>query len=204
MLVSGGVDSVVLLGELLDQGHEIHPIYVRSGYRWEQAELHWIGRILKTIDGNKLKPLTVLRIPAAPVIDKGHWSLSGHGVPSRKAAWDSVYLPGRNLVLLSEAGVLCAERGVGALALAVLKGNPFPDATPKFFAIMSRAIAEAVGRPLLVMAPYRTLTKAQVVCRGHALDLPLELTFSCINPRGLKACGKCSKCAERDAALQIH
>jgi 7-cyano-7-deazaguanine synthase len=204
VLVSGGVDSVVLLGELLDQGREVHPIYVRSGFRWEKAELHWIRRILKTIDGHRLKPLTVLRVPAAPVIDQGHWSLSGRGVPSARAAWDSVYLPGRNLVLLSEAGVLCAERGVGALALAVLKGNPFSDATPKFFAIMSRAITQATGSPLIVMAPYRALTKLQVVCRGRSLDLPLELTFSCINPRGLKPCGKCSKCGERDEALRLH
>jgi 7-cyano-7-deazaguanine synthase len=195
------VDSVVLLGDMIARGWKVHPIYVRAGFRWEAAELYWVRRILRAIDGKSLSPLTVLRIPAAPVVDPGHWSLSGRGVPEADAAWDSVYLPGRNLVLLSEAGVLCAERGASTLALAVLKGNPFPDATPRFFSLMSRSISAAVARPLKVVAPYRAKTKAQVVRRGRELRLPLELTFSCINPKGVRPCGRCSKCGERDSAL---
>jgi 7-cyano-7-deazaguanine synthase len=203
VLMSGGLDSLVLAGELLASGREVHPIYVRAGFRWERAELHWIRRILRRLkDFGKLAPLCELRIPAAPMVGPSHWSLTGRGVPGKRAAWDSVYLPGRNLVLLGEAGVLCAERGVAELALGVLRGNPFPDATPRFFTLMSRAISAALGRPLKVLAPYRATSKDAVVARGRRLGLPLELAFSCLDPRGLRPCLRCSKCGERLAALR--
>jgi hypothetical protein len=32
-------------------------------------------------------------------------------------------------------------------------------------------------------------------------NLPLELTFSCIDPHCLLHCGRCNKCAERRAAF---
>ncbi|MDP3543948.1 MAG: 7-cyano-7-deazaguanine synthase [Elusimicrobiota bacterium] len=35
-----------------------------------------------------------------------------------------------------------------------------------------------------------------------ARRFPLELTFSCLRPRGVKPCGNCSKCAERRAGLR--
>lgn len=44
VLASGGFDSGVLLADLLERGHEVHPFYVRFGYNWEDAELYWLRR----------------------------------------------------------------------------------------------------------------------------------------------------------------
>ena len=35
-------------------------------------------------------------------------------------------------------------------------------------------------------------------------DMPLELTFSCIDPRDGLHCGRCNKCAERQEAFRSH
>jgi 7-cyano-7-deazaguanine synthase len=43
------------------------------------------------------------------------------------------------------------------------------------------------------------MTKRQVMQLGR--ELPLELTFSCIAPVGELHCGRCNKCAERQAAF---
>jgi 7-cyano-7-deazaguanine synthase len=43
------------------------------------------------------------------------------------------------------------------------------------------------------------LSKKEVMERGRRL--PLELTFSCLNPRGKMHCGACNKCAERMAVF---
>ena len=43
---------------------------------------------------------------------------------------EDVYLTGRNLVLLTKAGVLAARHGAHRIALGPLAGNPFPDARP--------------------------------------------------------------------------
>ncbi len=194
LLAGAGVDSSALAWELLNRGFEVHPLYIRCGFRWERAELFWLKRLLGRLARPGLKPLTVMAAPMDGAL-AGHWSLSGRAVPDARSAADSVYLPGRNLILLSQAGVLCGLKGLPAIATAVLRGNPFPDARPAAFAAMSRAISLAVGRRVEVFAPYLRLSKSRVLARTPGL--PLELTFSCLNPRGRRACGNCNKCAER-------
>lgn len=194
LLVSGGLDSAALLAELLSRGREVHPLYVRCGMVWEEAELFWLRRQLRALAGPRLRPLCVVQAPMAPLLAP-HWSLTGRRVPPAGSPWDSVHLPGRNLLLLSEAGILCWRRGLRTIALAVLKGNPFLDARPAFFKAMEAALRESLGVRLSVTAPYRLLSKREVGRRVPAL--PWALTFSCLKPRGLRPCGGCSKCEER-------
>ncbi len=203
VLASGGFDSSVLIADYLARGWEVHPFYARSGFYWEKAELHWLKRFLGAMKNRRLKPLTIAEVPMRWIMG-GHWSLSGKGVPSSRAAWDSVYLPGRNLLLLSQAGVYAATHGVPIVALGVLKGNPFADSRPRFLKDMESAINDALRARLKVEAPYTKLSKAQVLKRAAHLGarFPLELTFSCLHPRGLKPCGRCSKCGETKTKLR--
>ncbi|MBI2385308.1 MAG: 7-cyano-7-deazaguanine synthase [Elusimicrobia bacterium] len=203
ILASGGFDSGVLLADYLERGYEVHPFYVSSGFFWEKAELHWLRRFLKALKSPRLKPLTVAETPMGWIMG-GHWSLTGKGVPSSRAAWDSVYLPGRNLLLLSQAGVYAATRGLPLVVLGVLRGNPFADSKPRFLMDMESAINDALRSRLKVEAPYTKLHKDGVARLAERLGkrFPLELTFSCLRPRGVDPCGKCSKCAERRAGLR--
>jgi 7-cyano-7-deazaguanine synthase len=198
VLVSGGFDSCVLVGDLLRRGHAVYPLYVRCGFKWERAELHWLRKFLAAIESPRLKPVHVVDVPMGREL-AGHWSLTGKRVPSASAAWTAVYLPGRNLVLLGRAAVFCLQRRVPSIAEAVLKGNPFKDATPAFRRALERAIAAGTGKRIELLAPYAKLTKAQVAARGKGL--PLHLTFSCLRPRGLAECGSCSKCGEKRGLL---
>lgn len=202
VLASGGFDSGVLIADLLERGWEVHPFYVASGFYWEKAELHWLRRFLSKLKGPRLKPLTVAETPMRWIMG-GHWSLTGRGVPSSRAAWDSVYLPGRNLLLLSQAGVYAATRGLPLVVLGVLRGNPFADSRPRFLKDMESAINDALRSRLKVEAPYTRLHKDGVARLAARLGtrFPRELTFSCLRPRGVNPCGKCSKCAERRAGL---
>jgi 7-cyano-7-deazaguanine synthase in queuosine biosynthesis len=61
-----------------------------------------------------------------------------------------VYLTGRNIVLLSKAGIYCAQRKLSRMAIGPLAGNPFPDATPEFFATMSRALSLGLAHEITV------------------------------------------------------
>jgi 7-cyano-7-deazaguanine synthase len=81
------------------------------------------------------------------------------------------------------------------VALAPLESNPFPDATPEFFAAYEAVVNQAVGGNVRVCQPYRGLHKVDVLRRGAGL--PLGLTFSCIRPVAGRHCGACNKCAER-------
>ncbi len=200
MLASGGLDSAVLVATLARR-HAVHPLYVRSGLAWERAERALLARYLTALrrTGARIAPLAEVCVPADALYGRGHWSISGKGVPRAGAAYASNYLPGRNLLLVTIAAVHCARARIGTIALALLAGNPFPDATPRFLRDVGRLAGMALGRRIVVRAPFRTLAKAEVIRRGR--HLPLELTLSCARPRGLRHCGRCTKCEERRSAF---
>jgi len=203
VLVSGGLDSAVLVHAMAQRFALVFPLYVRAGLRWEPVEEYWLKRFLKATasrNGNgAIQPLTVARLPVADVYGR-HWSLTGRGVPGAGSADRAVYLPGRNLLLLSKAAVFCALRDVPAVALGPLKGNPFPDATADFFRGFARLASRALESPLRVLTPFAHLSKTQVIRAGRRL--PLELTLSCMRPAGRRHCGACNKCAERRRAFR--
>ena len=144
-----------------------------------------------------LRPVAVLDQPARGDLYGDHWSLSGRQVPGARTADDAVFLPGRNVLLLSKALLWCHLNRVHALALAPLESNPFPDATPAFLTAMAGVVNQAVGGSVAIRLPYRGLHKTEVLHRGRQLQLPLAWTFSCLRPLKLRPCGACNKCAER-------
>ena len=83
-----------------------------------------------------------------------------------------------------------------------LDHNPFPDATPAFRDAMAAALSLGLAHELEIAAPYASVSKAEVIRRGTALSVPLELTLSCMSPAdGARHCGVCSKCRERHDAF---
>jgi 7-cyano-7-deazaguanine synthase len=198
VLVSGGLDSAVLLGEALRDAAAVHPLYVRHGLAWEATELDHLHRFLDAVACPVLRPLRVLEMPVADLYGD-HWSLTGRGVPDDRSPDEAVFLPGRNVLLLAKAMLWCHLHGVPAVALAPLESNPFPDATPEFFAAYQRVVNQGIGGSVQVLRPYAGLDKVAVLRRGRGL--PLGATFSCIRPAGGKHCGRCNKCGERRRAF---
>jgi 7-cyano-7-deazaguanine synthase len=198
VLLSGGLDSSILLGQLLRQGYCVRPFYIRAGLVWERAELAAVRRWLRALATPRLEKLVILDMPLADLYD-GHWAMTGSAVPDAASADEAVYLPGRNALLTIKAALWCQLHGIERLALAVLASNPFADAQPEFFNPFQAALRRAHGGPLRIVRPFARLSKRQVMRRGA--ELPLELTFSCIAPVGPLHCGRCNKCAERQAAF---
>ena len=198
VLASGGADSAVLVADLLRRGRAVHPIHVRFGLAWEDAEEAHLRRFLGTLTDPAPQPLLVVDVPIGPVYGS-HWSVSGQDVPDDETPDDAVYLPGRNLLLLALPSVWCQLNGVHQIALGTLKGNPFPDATDAFFTEFSRLVERGMDHVLEVLTPFSDLGKADVLELGRGLAL--EHTFSCIDPHDGRHCGRCNKCAERRHAF---
>lgn len=199
VLLSGGVDSAVLVAELCKQHESVSPLYVRCGLYWEPTELEHARRFLDALTASNLAPLRVFELPLSDLYGD-HWSFTGRDVPDHTTPDEAVYLPGRNLLLLAKPALWCHMNGVGAIALGPLKNNPFRDSTPDFFRACETALEEAVGGRLCILRPFAELSKQEVLVLGR--DLPLELTFSCIRPVDGLHCGRCNKCAERQAAFK--
>ena len=227
VLLSGGLDSAVLLAEEASRG-EVQPIYVSAGLAWEQAERDAVARLLASGRvGSRVLPLVSLSVDMRDVYPATHWSIEGRP-PAYHTPDEDVYLPGRNIILLAKAGVYCAAARLERLVLGTLAHNPFPDATPEFRSAMAHALSLGLAHTLRIDAPYAGVSKAEVVRRGASLGVPLELTLSCMNPPGTglrgshgdlsptglhrsygdlspalqaRHCGACSKCRERHDAF---
>jgi 7-cyano-7-deazaguanine synthase len=143
VLVSGGADSAVLLAESLRSHSLVHPLYVRCGLCWEETELVHLRRFLDVVRSPALAGLHILEMPVRDLYRSSHWSLTGENVPDGDTPDDAVFLPGRNVLLLAKAMLWCHLNAVPELAMAPLEANPFPDATPLFFAQYEAAVSRA-------------------------------------------------------------
>lgn len=198
VLVSGGLDSAVLLHRLFQRGQRLVPVYVRCGFMWEPTELYWMRRLLRTFSRRRVSPLRVVTLPLQSVYGS-HWSFTARRIPGARSADAAVYLPGRNVLLLTAAAIVCAQHRGSGIALGTLRGNPFGDATPRFFRQMAACLSQALSHPIRILTPLRHMRKSELI--RHAAGVPFELTFSCLHPRGRCHCGGCNKCAERRRAF---
>ncbi len=199
VLASGGLDSAILVADLLRKQRRVQPIYIRTGLVWQEQELPALRRFLGEIVTPDLAELVVLDLPLADLY-AGHWSLTGANIPAADSPDEAVFLPGRNALLLVKAAVWCQLHGVGELAMAPLGTSPFEDASEAFFRDFQSAINRGSPRSVKLLQPFAQMTKRQVMVLGRGL--PLELTFSCLAPIGGEHCGQCNKCAERQAAFR--
>jgi 7-cyano-7-deazaguanine synthase len=202
VLISAGLDSAVLAAAEA-RAARVHPIYVSAGLAWEDDERAALDRLLAAPPfAGRLEPLAALAFTVRDLYPATHWALLGDP-PAFDTPDEDVYLTGRNVVLLSKAAIYCARRGIGRIALGPLAGNPFPDATPQFFAAMAHALSLGLAHPLDVTTPFAAMDKSDVIRLGVELGVPLERTLSCMNPQAGRHCGRCSKCRERrDAFLE--
>jgi len=203
LLWSGGLDSTVLLADELSAGRAVQPIHIRCGLAWEPAEARTMARLLALPPLVGRTPAVVtLSVDARDIYPADHWAVAGRP-PAFDSPDEDVYLEDRNRLLISNAAVVCKQLGITRLLLAPLAGNPFPDATPAFFAEMASAMTHEHGHSLEIHAPYLALRKTEVVRRGLELGAPLDVTLSCMNPTPDDGhCGACSKCRERQGAFR--
>lgn len=202
-MLSGGLDSAVLAAQEA-RTYVVHPVYVAGGLAWEEGEQHVIRQLLSrppfNNGANPVQPLARLEFSMRDVYPGTHWALTG-SPPAYDTPDEDVYLHGRNIALLSKAAVYAASRNISRIVVAPLAGNPFPDATPQFFAALSMAFSLGLAAPIEIAAPFAHLHKEDVVKIGAQLGVPFELTLSCMNPSGTTHCGLCSKCRERRDAF---
>jgi 7-cyano-7-deazaguanine synthase len=200
VLCSAGLDSAVLVAQEA-KVRPVQPVYVSVGLAWEAIERRWLDRLMQQppFDGH-VQPPVELGFDMSDVYPSTHWAITGQP-PAFDTPDEDVYIAGRNVVLLTKAGIYSAQHGVSRLSIGPLAGNPFPDATPTFFQTLASALSLGLNHSLEIDAPFLTLHKEDVIRLGVSLGVPLALTLSCMNPANDSHCGRCSKCRERHDAF---
>jgi 7-cyano-7-deazaguanine synthase len=200
VLVSGGLDSCVLLASVADVAEQVRPLFVRNGHPWEEIESAALRRFVKALACPNILPIAERSLPLRDLLDV-HWGDKLYQ-PKFFDGYSANFIPGRNLALLSVASLFGYVHGASSIALGLLADNPYPDSSRQFFSSFEKLFAEGLERPLKILTPFVQLPKEDVVRIGASL--PLGLTLSCVNPIDGEHCGDgCNKCAERQKAFAL-
>lgn len=117
------------------------------------------------------------------------------------------YVPGRNTVFIA-VGLSLAE-AIGAesiyLGINAIDYSGYPDCRPEYLSayqnladLATKAALEGKGPKL--KAPLVHMTKVEIVQKALALNVPIEVTWSCYQGFD-QACGVCDSCRIRNKAL---
>ena len=202
VLVSGGMDSAVVLAIAREQGFAAHALSVRYGQR-HTSELDAAARVaialgavahktvnvdLRSIGGSALTDDI-----AVPTDTDGH--IIGQGIPS-------TYVPARNTIMLSMALGWAEVLGATDLFCGVnaVDYSGYPDCRPAFIAgfealanLATKAGVE--GSHFRVHAPLMRMSKAEIAREGLRLGVDFAQTVSCYQADADgRACGHCDAC----------
>lgn len=117
----------------------------------------------------------------------------------------NTYVPFRNGLFISAAASIAIAQDCSLLYYGAHRddaaGAAYPDCSEEFQQAMAEAIWQGSGGQLRLEAPFIQDTKAGVVARGLALQVPYQLTWSCYVGQELP-CGICGTCRDRLAAFR--
>ena len=205
VLVSGGMDSAVVLAIAREAGFAVHALSVRYGQR-HTSELDAADRVAKALGAVAHKTVHVdLRSIggsaltddiAVPVDDDGH--VIGQGIPS-------TYVPARNTIMLSVALGWSEVLGGTDLFCGVnaVDYSGYPDCRPEFidgFEQLANLATKAgvEGSRFRVHAPLMRMSKADIVREGRRLGVDFAQTVSCYQADADgRACRHCDACRLR-------
>jgi 7-cyano-7-deazaguanine synthase len=206
VLLSGGLDSTTTLAIARAERYECYALSFEYGQR-HVRELESARRLAAGLGAAQhlvlhldLRAIGGSALTADIAVPKGRSEKAiATGIPI-------TYVPARNTIFLSHA--LAWAEVLGALDLFigvnVLDASGYPDCRPEFIQAFERLanLATEIGvegpGKWSVHTPLITLSKAEIIKRGHDLGIDYGLTWSCYEPAlDARACGLCDACLLR-------
>ena len=200
VLLSGGMDSAVVLAIARERGFAAHALSVRYGQR-HTSELDAAVRVATLQGAAQHKTVHVdLRAFGGSALtdDIDVPDAGGPGIPV-------TYVPARNTIMLSLALGWAEVLGANDLFCGVnaVDYSGYPDCRPEFIEAFERLANVATkagveGAGLRVHAPLLHLGKADIVREGLRLGVDFSATVSCYRADAEgRACGHCDACRLR-------
>ena len=204
VLLSGGMDSAVVLAIGREQGFAVHALSVRYGQR-HTSELDAAAQVAQALGAVAHKTVAVdLRGIGGSALtdDIDVPEAGGDGIPV-------TYVPARNTIMLSVALGWAEVLGAADIFCGVnaVDYSGYPDCRPEFIAafetlanLATKAGVEGAG--IRIHAPLMRMGKDDIVREGLRLGVDFARTVSCYSAddAGL-ACGHCDACQLRAAGF---
>jgi 7-cyano-7-deazaguanine synthase len=205
VLLSGGLDSAVLLAHALAEGRECYTLSFYYNQRHNQelkaaqllSEYYGVPHKVIAID---VKAFGDSALTSDIELEKNRniEEIVSSGVPN-------TYVPARNTIFLSYAMAQAEVIGAEEIYIGVnaVDSHGYPDTRKEYIEafqnMMNYATCQALqGRATQLIAPFIDYDKPAIMQRGAELAAPLNLTISCYDPLDdFVHCGECDACVLR-------
>ena len=205
VLLSGGLDSMVVAGLAREAGYRINALTIDYNQR-HRRELD-AARVIAAALGTArhvVLPLDLRQFGGSALTDDVEVPKSGVGddIPV-------TYVPARNLVFLSLTLAWAEALGARDIFIGVnaLDYSGYPDCRPEFIAGFAQLAdlatkAGAEGEKFAIHAPLQFLGKAEIAREADRLGLDPAMSWSCYDPQpDGRPCGLCDSCRLRRAGF---
>lgn len=200
LLLSGGIDSTILLYWLLEKNYDVYPFYINYGQNTYEGEIKSIKKILPE---ELLNQTFFLEIPNIKFIGSGTLSNElPEDISSQKEWFQKEFFPNRNMILISLASSYAIKNNITNIAIGVVGENSYSDTKKDFLNSLKKSLCLSLDSTMNIVAPFAELNRKEIIKFASKLEVPLLSTFSC-NSLGNKHCLFCNSCREREEAIKI-
>jgi 7-cyano-7-deazaguanine synthase len=212
ILLSGGIDSALILALALKSGRQCHALSFDYNQRHRielesAAALAAYYRVSHHVIGIDPKAFAKSSLVNREMQQPTHRDLAQiirEGIPS-------TYVPARNTIFLAfamgQAEIHEAQEiFYGANALDIL---PYPDCSPKYVASFQSVLDIATrqareGKAPRLITPLIEWDKREIIRQATLEKVPFALTMSCYDPKEGKHCGICDACMLRREGFKLN
>ena len=205
VLLSGGLDSMVVAGLVREAGYTINALTIDYNQR-HRREIE-AARVIADRLGvarHVILPLDLRQFGGSALTADLAVPKDGVG-----EAIPVTYVPARNLVFLSLTLAWAEALGANDIFIGVnaLDYSGYPDCRPEFiaaFADLARLATKTgiEGGDFQIHAPLQYYGKAEIARQADRLGLDPAMSWSCYDPQpDGRACGRCDSCRLRRAGF---
>lgn len=195
ILLSGGIDSTVVLADVVDRygADDVTVLWVNYGQRAANRELEAVKAIAEWY-GVKLQKVAIVP-PLSTMIEIPEGRYEDVDVVNT-----GLYVPARNLIFIALGARFAFPHGVVYTGIHG-KDSPYADVKKEFAEAVDQAVRLGTYNGVRVESPLVDMTKVEIIRKGAELEVPFQLTYSCY--RGWENhCGACPTCRQRKDAFR--
>ena len=201
VLLSGGMDSVAALYEVLAQHEVVACVSFDYGAKHNSTEIPF-AKLHADRNGvhHQIIPLDFIdRLFKSDLLQSGGAIPDGHYA---EASMKQTVVPFRNGIMLAIATGYAESVAADALVIAAHSGDHaiYPDCREPFMQAMATVMSEGTYAKIQLLRPFIATDKAGIAKRGSELGIDFSETWSCYKGGSIH-CGVCGTCVERREAF---
>ena len=207
VLLSGGLDSSVVLSVCQDEGYDIYAISFDYGQR-HKVELEY-AKFQATFFNCISHEVFKMEFYGGSALTDDIKVPKNRDSHSMSKDIPVTYVPSRNIVFLSFASGYAECHDIDNIFLGVnaIDYSGYPDCRKNFIDNFEKLINKSTkkgleGSKFKINTPLINLSKKDIIKLGHKNGVDFSMTSSCYSPQLKKNCGVCDSCLLRKQGFE--